>query len=325
MTATLTVEKHLPSSTGDDVAHLLGERKLTFRRERVPIRSIDREASTRNQARFLPLHPELVDQYKAAMEQGDLFPPIILNATKKGKSVVLDGNHRLAAAADAGYTSIDAFLVIEATQAQLELVTFEANARHGLATTIQERIQQGLYLVGLGNQPTAVARALAIPLDNFRKAVTVYRVDQRLRKIGVQDPSKLAQNIRERVGALRNDEVLAPFMEVVVGAGLGTTVVSTEVAALNRFTRDADQLAYVAKLRERYAPEMRTIAGGAIEMPLNVRRLRMAARFVANVEVPELQQSLGQLDAEFRTSLGREVLDMVAKLMAVGGVLRNGA
>src|SRR4051812_39000956 len=67
--------------------------------ENVGANQFDIETSLKNQARFEPLHEETVEEYAEAMGRGDLFPAVVaIRRRKNGKLVIIDGNHRLAAA-----------------------------------------------------------------------------------------------------------------------------------------------------------------------------------------------------------------------------------
>src|SRR5689334_10226051 len=94
----------IDSGTGrrPDVEAWLAERHVPYTFDpALEVGSVDQVASLANQARLEPLDPDVVERYAADMARGDHFPPVL--ARQQGKKIVLlGGNHRLAAARDAG-------------------------------------------------------------------------------------------------------------------------------------------------------------------------------------------------------------------------------
>lgn len=314
-------QKILTTSEGIETQRLLRDREIKFERALIDLDDIDADASTRNQARLLPVHQETIEIYRAAMDQGDKFPPIVVNATKK-PYVILDGNHRLFAAKMAGFLSMDAFLVKQATKAQMELFTYEANARHGLPTTLEERVRQGIYLVSLGNQAVVVAKALSIPERRLWEALGASRTETRLTKLGFDGIDRLSFHTKRRLGAIRSDNVLMPIAEVVFKAEIGSNELNDIIVQINKMATEAEQLAYASELRTKYEPVMQSTAGGAIELPRDVVRLRMAARLLRNIDDDQLQDSIDQLTPEFRSVVAREVIESVSSLLTASKILR---
>ena len=309
----------LSTSDGAETQQLLRDREIKFERALIDLDDIDSDASTRNQARLLPVHQETVEIYRAAMEAGDRFPPIVVNATKK-PYIVLDGNHRLFAAKMAGFTSMEALLVKSATTAQMELFTYEANAKHGLPTTLSERIRQGMYLVSLGNTAVVVAKALSIPERKLWQALSEARTDKRLTKAGF-DLTRLTIYQRRRIGSIKSDTVLIPFAELAAKSGMGSEEMNEAVTAINAMSTEAAQLAYIDKLRAEYEPVMQATAGGALELPRDVVRLRMAARLLRNIDEGSLQESIDRTAPEFRSVIAREVVESVSALLTASKIL----
>jgi hypothetical protein len=306
-----------------DTQQLLRDREMHFVRKHIDLDEIDADASTRNQARLLPVHQETVEIYRAAMEAGDKFPPIVVNGTKK-PYVVLDGNHRLFAAKMAGFSSMDAFVVTQATKAQMELFTYEANAKHGLPTSITERVRQGMYLVSLGNTASVVAKALSIPERRLWEALQSMRAEKRLVKFGM-DPARFSQNIKRRLASVHSDVVLEPFAQVIIGASLNTDEINEAVTKINTLNSEAEQLAYVESLRVKYESILQSTAGGAIDLPPDVVRLRMAARLLRRINEDTLAESIDRVSPEFRTVLAREVIESVSALLTASGLLKTNA
>lgn len=95
--------------------------------ETIALDKIDRAAGTQSRA---GLHGPTVYDYSEAMEAGDKFPPIEL--IYDGEAYYLkDGFHRVAAAIQAGFTTIDAN-VEQGTLEDAQWASYAVNATHGL-------------------------------------------------------------------------------------------------------------------------------------------------------------------------------------------------
>lgn len=311
-----------PTSTGADTAQFLDDRQIEYDLKVINLSDIDIETSKHNQARFLPLHEETVFTYGAAMEQGDVFPPIVVN-NQKGKYLVLDGNHRVAAAGLAGYTQTTAYVTKNLSKAQAELVTFEANARHGLPTSIEERVQQGLYLVNIGNKAASVARALSIPENRLHKAVQTNRAASRLTTLGV-DSKKFSQSSIARFGSIASNTVLAPVAQIAVKANLSHSEISEIVSAINaEHDGETAQMKVVEKFRGRYAPRMRSTAGGKLALPENVVLVNRLSKIVHKIDGSLLAVQMTKMDTEESDQLRREVYETIATLVSISEKFKN--
>lgn len=312
-----------PTTPGEDVARFLSDRQIDYDLKEIDISDIDVETSKHNQARFLPLHDETVLVYGAAMEQGDSFPPVIVSGNK-GKYLVLDGNHRVAAANLAGFKATKAFVCKNISKAQAELVTFEANARHGLPTSLDERIQQALYLVNIGNQPKAVAQALSVPVQKLYKAISASKGAARLSKVGI-DPKRFSSSSMSRFASIASNTVLAPVAEIAVAANLNHDEINEIITAVNAEDGgEASQIRIVETFRKRYAPRMRSTSGGRMVLPENVTRVHRIAKMVSNLDGKLLATQMSKMDPTDADEVRRQVYESIAKLVAVSESFKNG-
>jgi len=126
------------------VEHVLKQAGANFEfRENVAVKSLKREESRQNNARFdTALSPEVCDQYAAKMTAGEPFPAIVVTPSFK----ILAGNHRVEAAIRASVTSISAYVILNGTKEIYERFTRTDNVRHGLALSEDEKIWQVLEL-----------------------------------------------------------------------------------------------------------------------------------------------------------------------------------
>lgn len=112
----------------------------------LPLDQIDATASVSLQNRAgVKLDDDHVAQMVVHLKgDPDKVLPRIVVARFKGKIVVVDGNHRCAAYREAGRTSIDAYLIEDATAEQVEELVLEANASNALGLGAAERLHLAL-------------------------------------------------------------------------------------------------------------------------------------------------------------------------------------
>lgn len=317
----MTTNEIQPTTAGDDIERLLKESSIEYKRSRVDLTQIDKEQSLQNQARFLSLHDDVVLTYAAAMEQGDVFPPVVLHKQKNGKYVVLDGNHRVSAANLVGYVETTAFVVEKIAPAQAELFTYAANARHGLPTTTEERVNQGMFLVARGNRPKEVAKALSIPETALYRAMASRRGSERLIRVGVK-ADKLADSMVRRLDAIASNTVLLPAAELVMKASLRSDEVSALVSEINKGESEKDQLQTIESWKNRHSGRLRSTSGGKVTLPANVNRIKNLGRMARNIEISSLNTEIGGLDESVAADIKRELYESIAHLVAASEAVR---
>ena len=323
--ATATRNK-LSTSEGIESQTLLRDRAIRFTREIVNFDSIDLKESEQNQARFLAIHPETVELYTAAMEDGAEFPPIVIYRAKIGgkvRSSVLDGNHRIRSAMAAGFTSAEMLVVTEATEAQRELFIYEANAKHGLPTTMAERVAQGVFLVGLGNQALEVAQALGVPERKLWAAVRAKRARTRLERLGVKMNPKWSDGLLQRFGSVRSDVVIVPLIKLVNDARLSPNESEALVLGVNALPTEGAALEYLEKERASQSATIASTAGGALAVPKEINALRIGLRMFQNMDPEELAKALTQVTPEYRDALGRRTLEGVSTLITLASKFKQ--
>ncbi len=262
----------------------------SFELRTIRLAGINRSRSLTNQARFKALDEDTVMVYSAAMERGDKFPPIVVYKEPNGSFVVIDGNHRVAAAELVLGNEIDAYVIEGVSELQVQTMTFEANAKHGLPSSIEERIQHGLYLVDLGVSHRDAATMVNVPLNTLQREVERHRADGRFSASNIERWNAIAVGGRQRMNAIRNDVVFQAAAKLVVEAGLNTTDISTMVTSINKVTTEADQLAVVDSYRQRHASTISLTAGGRVPTPVSMMRLSRALAYAEGVEVKELER-----------------------------------
>jgi hypothetical protein len=174
----------------------------------IPLEKFDVERSLQNQARLeRPLIPEVVEEYARALRDGAQFPAVVCYATATGY-VLIDRNHRLAAARRVGLAGWDAYEVLTQDKFLLECLTRTANILEGVRATPAERLEQAAYLAATYGAPIRVlAQRFALDEDRLAEYLRERRARERLLAQGVSDLRLPGWHLA-RLNAIENDHVL---------------------------------------------------------------------------------------------------------------------
>lgn len=231
----------------------------------LPTEEIDRTASHRNQARVAgPIHEDTVILYAAAMEGGSKFPPVVVWQRPDKKYVVVDGNHRVAALDLAEIDKTDAYVTGTLTDAQRAILTFEANTKHGLPTSLDERLRQAVHLVEMGTTQREASRMLGVPPGKVGNAYTLFETDKRLQRLSVSRWDRLPPTLRRRLHAIRDDDVFASVAELAIESKMTQPEINDFVVRVNEVPRSIGQMEIIAKERANRAKDIRATVGGRI-------------------------------------------------------------
>lgn len=278
----------------------------------IALHEIDDRASLRNQARFQALDERLVVTYSEAFGNNAQFPPIVVARAAHGL-LVIDGNHRVAAARLAGKTSLPAYIVSNATERQIHVLTFDANTKHGMPTTPEERKAHAVYLVDTaGVTQKDAAQMLNVPLRELNNEIVIGRVSRRLASLGLDRWEDIGRGARRRMENVRNDTVLKAFADIVIRAKLGQAVVDDTVTEINKETTTEAQLAIVDNLRVANEAQMRLTIGGRTSVPLPVLRLQRSVSYAMAIVVDALDPSA--FDADMKAGLRTRIDEAIDRL-----------
>ena len=173
----------------------------------LPVHRIDQAASLANQVRRNPLNADQVAAYTADMMRGDVFPPILVVATKGDKYAILGGNHRDAAHRGAGHATQPAYIVA-AKPTLLLRIRVEDNRAHGLPLTTAERVEHGIALMDAGIAQAEAARIVGMSQPKLSIAAAVHRADGRAVDLDVAEGyHRLPQAVRYQLSQLDDDAV----------------------------------------------------------------------------------------------------------------------
>jgi hypothetical protein len=114
------------------------------------------------------LHWGQVQRYSEAIKTGSQFPPVVVG--KNGELVLIDGWHRMNAYKRAGEEKISA-IITKAPKALWYAEAVRLNIRHGIALSMQERLEACMRLKKQGLEDAEIEKITAIPCDEIEKAV----------------------------------------------------------------------------------------------------------------------------------------------------------
>lgn len=283
------------------------------------ISDIDIPASRTNQARVAkPVNEDQVLVYGLAMENGTNFPAIVLHRrSAKGKAIVIDGNHRLAAAVDLGSAkTIDAYEVKGASEMEILRLTFKANEDNGLALTMDDRIRHALALVAYGASQKAAAADMGIPETRVAKELKKAEAYNRLVQVGVKGLDRLAGSTIARLGSVRSDVVLEALGKGAVTHKLGVADVDQIVTTINKERTEQGQLKLVEEEFKRREKDTSAVGGpkSPVRLPRIVTNLRRVTNGVMNLD----EKDLKAIPRDLKKSIGMRCLESAEKLSALG-------
>lgn len=316
------------SKAPDLVTDVLDSYNFDYKLVELDISLIDRKQSELNQARISkPIDADQVVLYAEAMERGDKFPPIVVY--KHGSSyITMDGNHRVAAADIASkpgeQVTLLAYVVNDPAPAQVQAFTYEANTKHGLPTSLQDRLRQAIHLIKRGSHKAVDAsRQLGIPLNTLRSALDQYEADQRFDTLGVRKLLTLSPTTKRRLDSIHSDPVLVAAGNLVLDAGLGGDDLARLVRETNALRSEREQMAYIAREREARAGLIKATAGGRMPIKQSLVTLARMTSTLNRMDVDAVIRDLREMPADVRKEHAAAASETVTRLMQIIRDIQN--
>lgn len=254
----------------------------------MPLSEFDRDMGLANQARLgTPLNMEVVERYRASVEEGAAFPGVIA-WRKRGRVsgdatvVVADGNHRWEAHHLAHRSIIDAYVVTGATPAAVTMLTFRANLDHGLPTTMEERIHHGRWMVDGGLPIAKAATMLGLPVAKLTVAIHLDKAARRADQVGILRTrwDSLTDEVAGRLGQVRDDDGFKALAQLAMDAKLNAKEVGVHVNDIKPLRTSKKQVEFVDALRRTYAERIQT---GGMALSRKGRQERSARQALSMV------------------------------------------
>lgn len=304
------------------IENYLTGRHVEFDYDEVDTLDFDIDRSQHNQARFSAINPAIVERYKAAMSSGAKFPPVVAIKDKRGKLIIIDGNHRLAAFA-ALAKNVPVFIVDTRTEPQtVALMTYECNVQHGLPTSDQERLQQAIWLIDNGATHDTAAKTLSLNRSQVANAWQRVRGDRRAETLGIgRIWDSISIPSRVRLASILTDEAFAAAVDLVASARLTTGDVSSFVTDLNRERSAEGQMRQVVALRGQLQQEIQADGSGILlRKPKGERRtpvgmLYSGTGFLLKYPTKDMIRGISPAEVERVLDKCRETQDKLTDLI----------
>lgn len=313
-----------PPACSEQVESWLTARGVKFKPcRRIPLDQVKHKESRRNQARAEALDPEVVDRYTVAVRAGEEFPPVVVYKSGSG-FMIIDGNHRDEAHVRAGAESIVAYEVAEDTPSHIiELLTVEANARHGQPTDTPWRIRQALHLLATGEHDAdTVTAALGVTTSQITTARRMAKADERARRVGLYNWDALPATTKAILASLTTDPVFVAVAEAVIDTSMPADDVKQFVKQVRAANSEADSLRIAGEVADQRKSRIGAVKKGRKQTLANPRNRVMAALGAVSALTP------AELPRLFHTEWDRkEVANRCASaamvLMEMEEVLRD--
>lgn len=316
------VEPVTGTEAADPITELLASYKFDYTLSTIPLKNVDRAESKRNQARIAePVNDDQVLLYAESMKAGANFPPIVVY--KSGSTyIVMDGNHRVGAADIADIETLPAYVVKNPSPAEVMSYTFAANTKHGLPTSLADRIRQAIGLVDRhGVKAVDAAKQLGIPLNRLRSEMDNHLANARFRELGVKRFDSLPLAIRRRLDNVHSNRVLVAAAELVLEAGLTSDDTNRLVRQVNAKRSERESLDVIKAERDSRLALIKATAGGRIPVPQVLITLSRFSSGVANIEDKALRSAVNGLGPESRAEYARAAQDAGTRLIQLAGVI----
>lgn len=251
-----------------DIEDYLNKQGVTWEYEDAfDLALVDDEQSLKNQARLNSvLDDATLDTYAEAYKRGDLFPAVILHkGPRKQKAIVVDGNHRVQAAWKIGRDTHPAYVIRDAKPETITRMTFEANTKHGLPTSQEERIHHAIYLIDSGIPQAQALRMMNVPVSAFNRQYAATLAMRRALEAGVDMKTweQIGFSQRARLKELKDDDLFYEVVDLTYRAALTSTEVDDLVKSMNGTNSHKQRRSMFEGYQLQYSERIQDNAAGA--------------------------------------------------------------
>lgn len=213
----------------------------------INLKEIDWSESANNCARLSdPLNKEKIEDYITCMNNGDVFPRIVVEIKKKSY-VILGGNQRCAAlkSIDPG-ADVECYIVDPLTSGEREIVIRSLNSRHGWGSTKEERIEHAVYLVRkFGMHVDTVARAMVVGASSINLRIRAEDERANLARQGV-DSSGIARCALAAIASIPDESTKVRIAKIAVEKHATGDAISEVASAVAKAKSKASTASIIA-------------------------------------------------------------------------------
>lgn len=330
----MALAEQAPTTTADAsevVEEWLDANRVKWQLIAIPLAEVDFDASHRNQARVsMPVIPEVVERYATAMKAGDRFPPIVAYQPKTQRRerrpaglryILIDGIQRAEAMRVNAVEFTWAYVVQDASDQQLSVLTYTANGKHGMPTSQDDRMVQAIYLVESGASASMAARLMSVDDKRLRQLIKRTTTERRLVTNGVVRWQTIGAQQIDRLAALRNDNVLKEAAQLVADARMSSHETNALVTSVNTKRNEKQQLQVIEEARAEREIDIRQSGTGILSLPQRVRFLAQAVGTLMKLDSDTLSEEISGLDGKYKESLKVRVTEAGRELRKIEGML----
>lgn len=196
--------------------------------------------------------PAQVDEYKRQMDNGAVFPPIVV---MQG-NILIDGNTRVEAIRKlrGKNKTFPAFVVHFPTAAMARAFAASMNQRNGRRLSTGEAKEAALALVECGFADEAISLEVGYSRTQIGKWKSQQRLVEALERAGRADlATPLTQTAQQELGALKSDPVVVEAAKAIVNSNAPAGSVRELVKAVKATNSEAEALDTIEKVRAGWA------------------------------------------------------------------------
>lgn len=295
----------------EDAVKTIDRLGLTWEQTQVPAQAIDVMKSRLNHARVTAIIEQNVEDYREAMERGDIFPMIVAVRKGNGKYVIAGGNHRHAAALEIGVTEFEC-IVSECGDREFELLCPALNMYVGQREDRTVRTRQAAEAVlRLGISITQAANDYQVTVKNMSNVVYELRAAIEVRKQG-HNPGQMSAGHLRAIYPIIGDAVLFPLMCELSKTKIGKEEIREAIKEMKALPNEAARISAMTN-RIRQARQI-TVGGRIIKTPTRNTINRSVSSLVANIKEGATECALQMTRDELRTV--HQKLTNVVKVLA---------
>jgi ParB-like chromosome segregation protein Spo0J len=195
---------------------------------------------------------DTLTEFRTQMAQGAVYPPVII----MDPDVLVDGNHRVAAAKGLRLKTFPAFVVQFNSVDLAKSFSAAMNQLNGRRLTSQEAYQAAITMMTRGMADEAIAREIGRSVTSVREMRR--RNEFAERTAGIPEITKLAEGISEKsrikLAQIKHDPAFAEAVKVVAETKAPARTVSEIVQVATSARTDADAITAVRAKRAELAP-----------------------------------------------------------------------
>lgn len=294
------------------------------------VAKIDLEKSLQNQARiYSKLDAERVGQYSEAILRDDPFPAVVMHRQSARVFKIIDGNHRTHAYIAAEQETLPAYVVTKSRPQTVVQLTFEANVRHGLPTSQEERLHQAMWLCNNGASREAAAAAVNIKVAEITRAWGRLKADERADDVGILRTQwdSLSQSAKTRLANISTDEGFKDAASLAYRANLGAEEVFDLVTQCNAVRSSTRQQAIVKNFTTQMADRIQEAGGGVTTSSSHRPRTAKQTFNMALGQLSALPENAKAIASRFvgdeRTEAAKRARSAADQLSAIADVLES--